>query len=615
MSIVNKISSKIFYSIFIGALIVFSLYTTINYFYTKNTLANLTNNVVDRTFRSAYNRIETQVLPVIANARNSVFFINSSFPDTTFYLDLIKHNNPIFPGIYGSGIYVFTKPSKTTCSNYLFVEKTQTHKIISSPELNQKTNDTTGEYYDVAIAGDTISFKYYYTDTLKTIILLYDFRLSLFLNTINRETRHLQSRHYLFNKQTNAILSSKERNNTAGDNLKKTDLAELTSLIKQNKFGYSIDGQNNKHQAYYISKIRGTDLTLASVMQTDEIIKHIRRFYTLAFVLAIISFALLAYVLQRIIIGQTRPLLELSKIGRLIEKGKLHIEIPDYHTDRETEQLAKTLRTVQGRMQKYVSSLHSTLKEKRSLTKDLSLAEKIQTDMLPAPDRGINNIPGVDIYCKLKPARGVAGDFYDFFLVDDDNLFFVLGDVSGKSIPAALFMVKAITLIQVEARKGSDPGKIFTSVNEQLTFRNDEGMFVTAVCGIINTKTGDTLLCDAGHHAPLTNFNSVNYTYSELTKNLPLGILIGGRPYRFSTFKLKPGETIILYSDGLPEASDINGKMLGHEMIETELAGFGTKETDEIANKIWGLYNNFTRDATGNDDVSILILKFKSDTI
>jgi sigma-B regulation protein RsbU (phosphoserine phosphatase) len=230
--------------------------------------------------------------------------------------------------------------------------------------------------------------------------------------------------------------------------------------------------------------------------------------------------------------------------------------------------------------------------------------------MLPSSDWSLTNVPQIDIYCKIIPSKGVAGDFYDYFFVDDDHLFFVLGDVSGKGIPAALFMVKALTLMQVEARKGCDPGQIFTAVNEQLTFRNDEGMFVTAVCGIININSGELVLCDAGHHAPLTNFSSANFTYTTLSKNLPLGMLIGGNPYKMTKYDLKKGNTIILYSDGLPEASDKNDRMLGSELVEKELTTYGDEDVSVLAKRIWNLYDRFTHDATGNDDVSIFIMKY-----
>jgi serine phosphatase RsbU (regulator of sigma subunit) len=610
LSIVNKISRKIFYGIFLGALIVFTLYTLINYFHTKNTLVRLTDNVVERTFRSAYNQVESQVLPIITNARNTVLLIDKIYPDTSLFNILLQNTNQLFPEIFGSGLIIHSRTDNEKFSLYL-------PKILNGKERKfrlenyslQPKNGQQG-FYNITIKADTISLNYFYSDSLKSVYLQYDFRLSFFMNTLNRETRHLQSRHYLFNNSFEAILSPDENTNTSPESKESEDIAQIKYFLNKNQYGYFPEADLKNNQSYYLSKIRGTNLILASVMRTDEIIKQIRKFYLVAFLLTVISFAFLAYILQRIIIRLTRPLLELSKISRQIEKGKLHTQIPDYHSDQETEQLAKTLRTVQERMQKYVSSLNSTLKEKRALTKDISIAEKIQNDMLPQPDMGINNIAAVDIYCKMLPAKGVAGDFYDYFFIDDDKLFFVLGDVSGKGIPAALFMVKAITLLQVEARKGNDPGQIFTAVNEQLTFRNEEGMFVTGICGIINLKTGEVKLCDAGHHEPLTNFDSENFNYTPLHKNLPLGILIGGKPYQISTFNLRAGDTIILYSDGLPEASNVHGRMLNREPVEKILEGASKIDVTVLANKIWNLYDNFTHLAIGNDDISLFIMKY-----
>jgi sigma-B regulation protein RsbU (phosphoserine phosphatase) len=607
----RKISAKIFYSIFWGTLFIFSVQTIVNYLFTKNSLEKLTNNVVERTFRSAYNQVESLVLPIMNSARYSAFTLTEASDNKSVAADIIKNFIQLFPESYGSGIILSDVGNINSINLYQTNHKNkgnnqQPHLFKACPK---RVSSLSSEPYEITLKGDTISLNYFYKDDKRSIYILYDFRLSYFTNILNRETRYLDSRHYLFSAETNLISNSfpKVDSNIA---LKEKDLQIIRKYLERKKYGFFHFKVKKTPGAIYISKIRGTNLILASVLQTDEVNTQIRKFYLFVFVVSILSIALLAYYLQRIILKHTRPILELSKIGRLMEKGKIHTEIPEYHENQEVEQLAKTLRTVQGRMQNYVANLHSTLKEKRALTKDLTLAEKIQKDMLPPPDSGITNIPEVDIYCRIKPAKGVAGDFYDYFYIDDDRLFFVLGDVSGKSIPAALFMVKTISLLQVEARKGKDPGQIFTVVNEQLTFRNDEGMFVTAIGGTINLKTGEVFLCDAGHHQPLTNINSPNFNYTLLPKNLPLGILTGGRPYRCITFNLTVGDAIILYSDGLPEATNVKDEMLGHEPVEKELADSANLDVSVISKKIWNLYERYTDKAIGNDDISLFILKY-----
>lgn len=569
----------------------------------------LTNNIVERTFRAAYNQAESKILPILAHAGNMAGFIAKSYTDTAFCFGFLEASKQTFPEMFGFGALVGAANNPVYFSSYMPKPLHGEMQTCFTREGFLKAQNLPGGPYNAFVHGDTISFCYFLTDSSIPVQVFYEFPLSYLLNVLNRETRQFQSRFYLFNPTGGFLLST-----SANDmGFRDTDLKHIKAFIDSNSFGYFNETGNS--QAFYLSRIRGTKLVLASVMHTHEMLKHIRTFYIVAFLMAALLFAILAYMLQRIIVGLTRPLLQLSEISRQIEMGKLHTTIPEFHNDEETEQLANTLRALQGRMQKYVSSLNTTLKEKRLLAKDLSVAGKIQFDMLPPPDIGINDIPGVDIYSKMVPARGVAGDFYDYFFIDDNRLFFVLGDVSGKGIPAALFMVKAMTLLQVEARKGKNPGQIFTAVNEQLTFRNDEGMFVTAVCGIINLKTGETLLCDAGHHQPLTNAGSQTIAYRPLSKNMPLGILIGGRPYQFSSFQLIAGETIILYSDGLPEAANSAGEMLGLEKVGNEISGDSKKTPAELAVKIWGLYNNHTRQATGNDDVTLFIMKYTGDEI
>jgi len=608
---VRKLSGRIFIRIFLGAFVVFLVYTLVNYLYTKNTIIRLTNNIVERTFRSAYNQIESQVLPILNNAQNTIFYIKKLTADSSDIVELLEETNLQLSQLYASGILIKNLQTGNQDCYYLPNQKNFKNKNLdtSCTPVRWTAHGKTGTY-SVLIREDTISLNSFYTDSVFSINLIYDFPLNIFLNTLNREARQLNSRHYLFNNHFESIVSSRETLNTIPSIEQSIDIEHIKKYLYKNKFGYFPTKEFIKNQALYVSKLRGTELILASVMQTDEIVKRIRIFYLITFFITILALALLAYIFQRIIIKLTRPLTELSAIGKKMGKGLMQTSIPENYRDVESAQLSEALRTMQQRMHRYISSLNVTLKEKRALERDLSIAEKIQISMLPPIDGPLDKIPELDIYCAVKPAKGVAGDFYDYFFIDDDRLFFVLGDVSGKGIPASLFMVKTITLLQIEARSGKTPGEIFTAVNDQLTFRNEEGMFVTGICGSINIKTGEAILCDAGHHEPLTNIGSGDYYYTGLKKNMPLGILIGGKPYESTYFNLKIGESFILYSDGLPEAANSSGKMLGNEIIAVELEGCGNKNSSILANRIWSFYNNYTHNTNFNDDVSLFILKF-----
>jgi phosphoserine phosphatase RsbU/P len=304
-----------------------------------------------------------------------------------------------------------------------------------------------------------------------------------------------------------------------------------------------------------------------------------------------------------------KPISELITLSKKIQNGSLNTEIPDYYKDGETAQLSDTLRTMQGRMKRYVTDFNSTLKEKRALEHELHIASIIQAEMLPKPLRALTEIPDIDIYARMIPAKGVAGDFYDYFFLDDYRLFFILGDVSGKGIPAAMFMARIITMIQIESRKEDSPGKVFSAVNNYLTMKNDEGMFVTAIGGVIDITSGELTLCDAGHNTPLMSFNSDDYEYKVLEKNTPLGILPDVE-YKETALKLEKTDSIIIYSDGLTEAQSKSGKLLGEQTVKDTLITKGKAEVDVLANLLWNLIESFTINAPQSDDITLLILRY-----
>lgn len=607
MSTTKKISSRIYLGIIIGIISIFTCYGAVNYLYTRKTLLRLSTNLVNKTFRSSYNQLEGQILPILTSAKNTAEYLSNPCINKNEVKDRIEKELINYPDLFSMGILC----NNSLMDNQLALIKAN-HKefsTISSDSIDALFNKYSTNRYDITINADTITL--FYQDTIKDQVAMvwYNFPLNLFTNTLNKETRQLDSKHFLFKNKKQNIVSPSTLNNDSLKVMHESEVSKIYPFLQAEKYGLFTFPEFNRNEALYISKIRGTDLILASVLRTDLVIKQFRKFFNVAFILAITAILILAYTLKRIISKVTTPLSQLSAISRMMEKGQLHTEIPEKFKDAESLQLSKTLRKVQGRMQRYVSTLNSTLKAKRALEHELSLAEKIQLGMLPAPDRALSELPQIDVYSVIQPAKGVAGDFYDYFFIKPDLLFFVLGDVSGKGIPAALFMVKTLTLIQIEARKEKTPGEIFASVNEQLLFRNDEAMFVTAICGTINIKTGDCYICDAGHNTPLSAFGSTDFKYWELNKNMPLGVA-EEQKYKDTHVELSPEDSLLLYSDGLPEANSFKEEMLEYQAIEDTLQDQGHKDIQIIANNILELYERHTANAEQNDDVTVFIIRF-----
>ncbi|MGI6069842.1 MAG: SpoIIE family protein phosphatase [Blautia sp.] len=232
------------------------------------------------------------------------------------------------------------------------------------------------------------------------------------------------------------------------------------------------------------------------------------------------------------------------------------------HTGDEIEALSGSFHKMMLDIDNYVVNLASMTAEKERIGAELNVATQIQADMLPRIFPAFPERKEFNIFASMDPAKEVGGDFYDFFLVDDDHLAIVIADVSGKGVPAALFMVIAKTLIKNHALIGECPADIFTNVNDQLCEGNEAGLFVTGWMGILNLTSGDFVYVNAGHNPPLLMRKGGEFSY---LKNRPGFVLAGmeGMRYKQAQLTLAPGDRIYLYTDGVTEATDIHNELYG----------------------------------------------------
>ena len=247
--------------------------------------------------------------------------------------------------------------------------------------------------------------------------------------------------------------------------------------------------------------------------------------------------------------------------------------------------------------------------EKERISTELGMANQIQNSMLPHifppfPDR-----KEFDIYASMDPAREVGGDFYDFFLIDDDHLCLVMADVSGKGIPAALFMMISKVILQSCAMLGKSAGEILTKTNEAICSDNQVDMFVTVWLGILEISTGKITAANAGHEYPVLKKNG----QFELLKDRH-GLVIGGMEgmrYKEYELQLLPGDKLFLYTDGVPEATDAGEQMFGMERMLAALNEAPEAAPETILKNVRGAVDGFVKDAEQFDDLTMLCLEYK----
>lgn len=276
----------------------------------------------------------------------------------------------------------------------------------------------------------------------------------------------------------------------------------------------------------------------------------------------------------------------------------------------EIGQLSEDISELAMEMDNYMNSIRDITAEKERIGIELSLAKRIQASMMPHvfppfPDRS-----EFDIYAMMDPAKGVGGDFFDFFLIDEDHLCLVIADVSGKGIPAALFMMASKIILQSCAMLGSSAAEILTKTNEAICSNNVEQMFITVWLGILEISTGKLTAANAGHEYPILKKPDGTF---EVLKDKH-GFVIGGMEdiqYKEYEVQLQPGSKLFVYTDGAPEATDCDNCMFGIERMLETLNEDPDACPEQILKNMQDEIDRFVKDAEKFDDLTMLCMEYK----
>ena len=271
--------------------------------------------------------------------------------------------------------------------------------------------------------------------------------------------------------------------------------------------------------------------------------------------------------------------------------------------------LADSIDKMESRIENYINHIETITAEKERINTELSLATRIQYGMLPHTFPAFPDNKEFDIYASMDPAKEVGGDFYDFFMTDDTHLCMVMADVSGKGVPAALFMMATKIILATNAKMGKSPAEVLTTANDRICANNHEEMFVTVWLGILDITTGKVIAANAGHEYPILMQPNGEF---ELFKDKH-GFVVGGMDgvaYKEYEFTMQPGAKLFLYTDGLPEATDKNNEMFGTERALDVLNKYKTSAPKEILNGVKTAVEGFVKDAEQFDDMTMLAIHY-----
>lgn len=341
---------------------------------------------------------------------------------------------------------------------------------------------------------------------------------------------------------------------------------------------------------------------------TKDINEKIRLMAGLFVVIASVITVVIIFLSNKFARRLTQPIYTLTEGAGQISGGNLDYRI-EVQSDDETALLGEAFNHMTDSLKDYIRNLSRVTAEKERIGTELDIARNIQASMLPCIFPAFPDRAEFDIYASMDPAKEVGGDFYDFFMVDERHLAIVVADVSGKGVPAALFMVIGKTLIKDHTKPGIDLGEVFTEVNELLCESNSEGLFITAFEGVLDLATGELRFVNAGHEIPYICKGN-GYEPYKIRAGFVLAGMEGMR-YQCGSMQLEPGDKIFQYTDGVTEATNQEMELYGMERLGEILCRNVDAEPQKLLESVKEDIDAFVGEALQFDDITMLCLEYK----
>lgn len=409
------------------------------------------------------------------------------------------------------------------------------------------------------------------------------------------ENRHIgQDGHILVCSEQGIVISDKH--GYTGESIAQFQNAFGENVIEGKRFSAEVHGEPSfcmyvKSEGYYI---------IAAMEKTEAMFSRDVSVYILAFMETLVFAALFATIFVLIKKLVVENIHKINSALAQITNGNLNVTV-DVRGNQEFASLSDDINTTVTTLKKFISEAAARFDQ------DLEIAKRIQHSALPSVFPPYPNRKDFSIYASMNAAKEVGGDFYDFYLLDENHLAFVMADVSGKGIPGAMFMMTAKTFIESFAESGLPVDEVFNQVNQQLCEHNDAEMFVTAWMGVLDLKTGVVQFVNAGHNPPVVKHKNGSYEYLKSKVNLVLAGMEGIR-YRKQQFQLFPGDEIFLYTDGVTEAHNVHKELFGEERLLHSLNEAAGLNVEQICKKVKADLEAFVGEADQFDDITMLCI-------
>jgi len=362
----------------------------------------------------------------------------------------------------------------------------------------------------------------------------------------------------------------------------------------------------------YHTPIKFTGWSLAVFFPEDELLSEMRQLNINIAIISIMGLILLFITIILITNKITKPLRNVTQAAENISRGKFTQEMPIISSNDEIGKLSRTFEYMRKSLIEFIENLKVTTAAKEKIESELNVARKIQMSIIPHTFPAFPKNKEFNIYATIKPAKAVGGDLYDFFMLDDDNLCFVIGDVSGKGVPASLFMAVTRTLLRSKANTSLTAGEILEAMNNDLCVGNVSAMFVTFFICILNINNGNVKYSNAGHNQPFIIRSNGAIEKLEGINGPALG-LFEESFYSTNNIKMNKHDRFLLYTDGITEAININNEPFDEKRL-LNITSDLTLSPKKIIENLINAVDEFTLNCEQADDITIELLEFKGES-
>jgi sigma-B regulation protein RsbU (phosphoserine phosphatase) len=623
-----------------GKLIFFTLITVLpmvfaisffSYKYASMLMLEKTNKEALNILINAENKINLKIQTVEKVPLNlSVNLPEKKTEILRFLQKSLKVNNDIFGMAVAFEPFVIAKETKRFCP-YVFREKGEIKlTFLDSETYNYPEKD----WYKIAKVNKKSVWSEPYFDEGGGNILMSTYSYPLFneegifkgvitadvsledLRKLVKGIKVLKSGYAFLASSKGIIMASPNKSffmkKSLSDIANDKDSLSLKNAVQsiyEKSYGNSNFSIGGKDFLLYHKRIESNGWYIGVVFPQQELMAPIKELNKILFAICMFGTVLILFFIAFISRKITGGLKVLTESATLIASGNFETKMPDNNSGDELGVLSFSFEKMRLSLIDYMENLKKTESLKQKIESELIIAKDIQMSILPKIFPPFPEREEIDIYAHMTPAREVGGDFYDFYFVDENQLCFLVGDVSDKGVPASLFMAVSKTLIKAVAMTGLNPGDILEKVNKDLCDGNDNCMFVTVFIVFLNLQTGELQYANAGHNPPVYNSNG-KCDFIKDKPSPPLGAFEGAT-YKTYFKALMQNDALFLYTDGVTEAMSKDNRLFGEERLVDVLYSCNS-DSYEVIKSIKKSIENFVEGAPQSDDITMLYLRWRN---